>query len=94
MPPIHKGFKSINHRDVQYRWIIRSPKTGNELTIEASAPVNGQLLVALLPRVVSENMVMDAIDFGNANGWKRNEPGPVFRCKRTSKGFIFADEVT
>jgi hypothetical protein len=56
--------------------------------------VNGQLLVALLPRVVSENMVMDAIDFGNANGWKRNEPGPVFRCKRTSKGFIFADEVT
>ena len=94
MPPIHKGIKSINHRDVQYRWVIRSPKTGNELTIEASAPVNGQLLVALLPRVVSENMVMDAIDFGNANGWKRNEPGPVFRCKRTSKGFIFADEVT
>lgn len=89
MPPIHKGYKSINHRDTQYRWIIRCPKSGNELTIEGSAPVNGQKLIAALPRVVSQNMVMDAIDFGNANGWKPNEPGPDLRCKRTKEGFMF-----
>jgi hypothetical protein len=37
-------------------------------------------------------MVMDAIDFGNANGWKRNESGPVFHCRRTREGFRMADD--
>jgi hypothetical protein len=77
----------MNHRDIQYRWYIRNAGGVNELHVEASAPIDGQVLKAILPRVVSENMVMDAIDFGNANGWKRNESGPVFHCRRTREGF-------
>jgi hypothetical protein len=81
MPPPQKGYKVINHRDVQYRWIMQNRRGVNELVIEASAPVNGQVLTAELPRIVSYDMVTAAIDFGNAHGWKPNDAGPVFRCK-------------
>ena len=81
MPPPQKGYKVINHRDVQYRWIMQNRRGTNELLIEASAPVNGQVLAAELPRIVSYDMVTEAIDFGNANGWKPNEKAAPFRCK-------------
>ena len=55
--------------------------------IEACAPVNGQVLIAELPRVVSFGMVPQAIDFANGNGWKPNEACPPFRCKYLRKGF-------
>jgi hypothetical protein len=87
MPAPQKGFKAISHHDVHYRWIMRNVTGVNELVIEASAPVNGQMLIAQLPKVVSWNMVTEAIDFGNANGWKPNEPGEPFRCKHTRRGF-------
>lgn len=91
MPTPQKGFKAINHRDVQYRWIMRNVRGLNELVVEASAPVNGQVLIAELPRIVSWDMVTEAIDFANANGWKPNESGPPFRCKHQRKGFQLAD---
>jgi len=40
-----------------------------------------------LPRVVTLTMVMDAADFGNANGWNPNEEGQPLRCKHTRRGF-------
>jgi hypothetical protein len=91
MPPPQKGFKTINHHDVQYRWVMRNVRGVNELVVEASAPVNGQVLLAELPRVVSWDMVTDAIDFANANGWKPNDSGPPFRCRHTRRGFTTAD---
>ncbi|HEX7260846.1 MAG TPA: hypothetical protein VF258_03445 [Luteolibacter sp.] len=87
MPPPQKGFKIINHRDVQYRWIMQNRRSVNELVIEASAPVNGQQFIAELPKIVSYNMVTAAIDFGNANGWKPNVSCPPFRCKWARKTF-------
>ena len=87
MPPPQKGFKIINHRDVQYRWIMQNRRGVNELVIEASAPVDGQQFIAELPKVVSYNMVTAAIDFGNANGWKPNVSGKPFRCKWARKTF-------
>jgi hypothetical protein len=91
MPPPQKGYKTINHRDVQYRWIMQNRKGVNELRVEASAPVNGQVLIAELPRIVSYDMVTEAIDFANGNGWKPNESGPDFRCKHQRRGFQMAD---
>lgn len=91
MPPPQKGYKTINHRDVQYRWIMQNQKGVNELRVEASAPVKGQVLVAELPRIVSYDMVTEAIDFANGNGWKPNEAGPDFRCKHARRGFQLAD---
>jgi len=80
MPPPQKGYKAINHRDVQYRWIMQNRTGVNELLVVASAPVNGQVLTSVLPRVVSYEMVTQAIDFANANGWKPNETHAPFRC--------------
>ena len=87
MPPPQKGYKVINHRDVQYRWIMQNRRGINELVVEASAPVNGQTLVAELPRIVSYDIVTEAIDFGNANGWRPNETHQPLRCKHFRKGF-------
>lgn len=87
MPTPKKGYTVINHHDTQYRWIMQNRRGVNELVVYANAPVNGQMLVAELPRVVSWTMVTDAIDFGNANGWKPNETATPFRCKHTRRGF-------
>ena len=92
MPPPQKGYKIINHRDVQYRWIMQNRSGANEMRVEASAPVNGQLLLASLPRIVSYDMVTEVIDFANANGWKPNEAGPPFRCAHSRRGFQMVNE--
>ncbi|MEY4569867.1 MAG: hypothetical protein RLZZ398_1306 [Verrucomicrobiota bacterium] len=70
---------------------MQNRKGTNELVIEANAPVNGQVLNAELPKVVSYDMVTAAIDFGNANGWKPNVSGPVFRCKWARKAFVIEE---
>jgi hypothetical protein len=93
MPAPQKGYKAINHHDVQYRWIMQNRRGVNELVIYANAPVNGQALIAELPKVVSYDMVTDAIDFANANGWKPNESGPEFRLKYARRAFHLADSV-
>jgi hypothetical protein len=87
MPPPQKGYKAINHRDTQYRWIMQNLRGVNELWIEASAPVNGQILIAELPRIVSHAMVAQAIDFAHAHGWQPYESRPPFRCVHRRKGF-------
>lgn len=87
MPVPQKGYKVINHHDVQYRWIMQNKRGVNELIIYANAPVNGRPLIAELPRVVSLNMITDAIDFGNEQGWEMNEAGDPFLCRVTRKGF-------
>lgn len=92
MPPPQKGFKIINHHDVQYRWIMQNRRGINEIVVEANAPVNGQTLIGELPKIVSYVMVTAAIDFGNANGWKRDEAGAPFRCKWVKKAFERVEE--
>ncbi len=87
----NKGYKTLNHRDVQYRWMMKNRSGVNEVSIYTNAAVGGRELIAELPRVVSVAKVMDAIDFGNANDWKPNEVGAPLRCKRRGKGFELAD---
>jgi len=87
-PPNGNNKKTINHRDTQYRWIIWNKKTHNEMTIELSASVNGQLLSVELPRVVNDAMVTGAIDFGRKNGWKPELELAPFRCKYTRQGWV------
>ena len=91
MPAPQKGYKAIDHHDTQYRWIMRNTRGVNELVIEASESVNGQVLIAELPRVVNWNMVTDAIDFANSHGWTPHETAEPFRCKYARGGFQQAD---
>ena len=81
MPVPQKGYKTINHRDVQYRWIMQNRRGVNELVIDSSETVGGQSFIAELPKVVSYDMVTKAIDYANANGCTPREPGEPFRCK-------------
>ena len=83
----NKGYKVINHRDVQYRWIMQNRSGVNELVVYANETVNGQMLVAQLPRIVSWEMVTLAIDFGRANGWKPEGSGSPFRAIWERKAF-------
>lgn len=80
MPPPQKGYQAINHRDVQYRWIMQNRRGVSELVIHSQEAVNGQPLVAQLPRIVSWDMVTLAIDFGRAHGWKPEQAGQPFLC--------------
>ena len=87
----NKGYKTLNHRDVQYRWMMKNRVGVNEASVYTNAAVGGQELIAELPRVVTLTMVTEAIDFANANGWKPNEEGKPLRCKHTRNGFVMAD---
>ena len=76
--------------DAVTAWLNR--RGTNEIVVEANAPVNGQSLIGELPKIVSYVMVTAAIDFGNANGWKRDEAGAPFRCKWVKKAFERVEE--
>lgn len=80
MPPPQKGFKSLIHRDTHYRWILQNQRGFNELIVEMTASVQGQVLIGRVPTVVNLKMVPAAIDFGRANGWKPEEKREPFRC--------------
>lgn len=86
-----KGYKILNHRDVQYRWMMKSRGGVNEASIYTQAAVGGRELIAELPRVVSVSMVEDAIDFGCEHEWNPNGEGEPLRCKHTRRGFVMAD---
>lgn len=86
-----KGYKLLNHRDVQYRWLMKNRRGVNEVSIYANEALGGRELIAELPRVVTLAMVMDAADFGNSNGWNPNEAGKPLRCKFTRNGFVLSD---
>jgi hypothetical protein len=85
--PQRNNKKSLNHRDTHYQWIIHNRVVSNELQVELSASVNGQLLLAELPRIVNHEMVIGAIEFGRANGWTPEQETAPFRCKYSRKRF-------
>ncbi|MEP2777634.1 MAG: hypothetical protein ABJQ29_08990 [Luteolibacter sp.] len=86
-----KGYKTINHRDVQYRWMMKNRNGVNEVSIYTNAAVGGRELIAQLPRVVTLDMVGEAADFGHENDWNPNEAGEPLRCKHTRRGFVLAE---
>lgn len=78
----------MNYRDRMYRWILQNRNGQNEMHVEMTAPVNGQWLIANLPKVVSINMVTDGIDFALENGWTPEQAAEPFRCKCVNKKFF------
>ena len=49
--------------------------------------MNGQLLLAELPRIVNHEMVIGAIEYGRNNGWTPEKEVAPFRCKYQRKVF-------
>ncbi len=85
--PQRNNKKSLILRDTHYQWIIHNRNVCNELQVELSASVNGQLLLAELPRIVNHEMVTGAIEFGRTHGWTPQLTAPPFRCKYQRKEF-------
>ena len=85
--PQRNNKKSLIFRDTHYQWIIHNRVVFNELQVELSASVNGQLLLVELPRIVNHEMVTGAIEFGRQNGWTPEQSVPPFRCKYARKVF-------
>ncbi len=81
----------MNHRDVQYRWMMKNRSGVNEASVYTNAAIGGRELIAELPRIVTLTLVTEAIDFANANNWKPNEVGTPLRCKRTRNGFVLVE---
>ncbi|TAG10350.1 MAG: hypothetical protein EAZ42_03905 [Verrucomicrobia bacterium] len=80
MPAPQKGYKTINHHDVQYRWIMQNLRGESELIVFAADAVRGQRLIAKLPKIVSYDRVTEAIDFAKTNGWMPHQAGNDFHC--------------
>ena len=89
--PQRNNKKSLIFRDTHYQWIIHNRNVYNELQVELSASVNGQLLLAVLPHVVNDPMVIGAIEYGRLNGWAPEQSAPPFRCKYERKAFHRVD---
>ncbi|MFC7337492.1 hypothetical protein ACFQY0_09920 [Haloferula chungangensis] len=87
-----KGYKTINHKDVQYRWLLRNRGGINEASIYAQAAIGGRELIAQLPRVINVDLITAAIDFALAHGWSPNEAGETMRC-RSRRGVFEVLEV-
>jgi len=85
--PQRNNKKTVIFRDTHYQWIIHNRTVLNELQVELSASVNGQLLLAELPRIVNHEMVVAAIEFGRSNGWTPELTAAPFRCKYARKVF-------
>jgi hypothetical protein len=85
--PQRNNKKSLIFRDTHYQWIIHNRNVFNELQVELSASVNGQLLLAELPRIVNHGMVTGAIEFGRSHGWTPELTAPPFCCKYLRKEF-------
>ncbi|BCU77009.1 hypothetical protein [Luteolibacter sp. LG18] len=70
-----------NYKDTQYLWYMGHKEGKTELQIEMTASVNGQTLIAELPRIVNQTMIEAAIDYGRKAGWTPDQAAPPFRCK-------------
>ena len=82
MPPFPRNKATRkNYRDTQYLWYMQQKDGKTELQIEMSASVNGQTLVAELPRIVNQAMIEAAIYYGRANGWTPDRAAAPFLCK-------------
>ena len=92
MPTPQKGYRTLNHNDCLYRWILQNKSGVNEMVVEATAPVNGQQLIAALPKVVSPQMVPKAIDFALEHDWKPMESGEPFQCALRRGRFVLGAE--
>lgn len=87
MPVPRKGATRINHRDTQYLWVMQRHGNQTELQLEASAAVDGQMLIVELPRIVNRTMIEESVDWARKNGWTPGESGEPFRCKYLRGGF-------
>jgi len=87
MPVPRHGSKVTCFCDIQYRWKSRSTKQGSEIHAESNEVINGQMLIAQLPKVLDLRWLDDVLEFGLAHGWSPMEKKPDFIIRKTRDGY-------
>jgi len=64
-----KGSKIICLDDIQYRWIAYATPKGTEVRVIYNEVIEGQMLIAQVPKVFDLRWLEAIIDFGLENGW-------------------------
>jgi len=64
-----KGSKLLSLDDIQYRWVAFATKKGTEVRIVYNEAINGQMLIAQVPKVFDLRWLEGIIEYGLENGW-------------------------
>ncbi len=88
-----KGSKLISLDDIQYRWIAFATAKGTEVRLAYNEAINGQMLIAQVPKVFDLRWLEGIIEFGLDNGWDpaiKADGLMIRKCKDTYR--IVTDE--
>lgn len=87
-----KGSKILVFNDVQYRWIAYSTPKGTEVRIVYNEVIDGQMLVAQVPKVFDLRWIDGMIDFALDHGWDPTEPADAFVIRKSKDTYRVIEE--
>ncbi len=88
-----KGSKIICLDDIQYRWIAYATQKGTEVRVVYNEVIDGQMLIAQVPKVFDLRWLEAIIDFGLDNGWDPAQDADALTIRKTKESYrIITDE--
>ncbi len=81
-----KNSEVICFYDLQYRWTKRSTQNFVEVCIELNEFPEGQMIIAICPRVFRPDMVEEVIEEGRKLGWDPESIAEPFNVRLTKRG--------
>ena len=87
-----KGSKLLSLDDVHYRWIAYSTPQGTEVRIVYNEVIDGQMLIAQVPKVFDLRWLEGVINYGLDNGWNPVEGGDEFTIRKTKDTYRIITE--
>ena len=92
-PPIQKkGSKIICLDDIQYRWVAFATPKGTEVRVVYNEVVEGQMLIAQVPKVFDLRWLEGIIDFALENGWDPAIEDDLFIIRKTKDTYRIITE--
>ena len=92
-PPIQKkGSKIICLDDIQYRWVAFATPKGTEVRVVYNEAIDGQMLIAQVPKVFDLRWLEGIIDFGLENGWDPAIAADLFIIRKTKDTYRIITE--
>ena len=91
-PIPRKGSKLASLDDIQYRWIAYATQKGTEVRVEYNEAINGQMLIAQVPRVFDQRWLESMINFGLENGWDPAIGGDALVIRKTKESYRIITE--
>jgi len=88
-----KGSKVICLDDIQYRWIAYATPKGTEVRVVFNEVIDGQMLIAQVPKVFDLRWLEEIIDFAHENGWEPSTEADMFTIRKTKESYrVITDE--